>query len=320
MKKSLIYLCVVFVSLSFNNINAQSNLKKIRFAVHWMPQAQFSGYYIGVDKGIYKKYGFDVEIIHSTSSVTSQDLLLDGKVDFASMFLTTAMVLRSYNAPIINVAQLSQRCGQVLVAKNNKIKEIADLNNKKIGIWKSGFDEILMSFINKNKLNVKIVLINSTINLFLFDGIEAMNTMWFNEYHSIINAGINEDELKTFFFADYGLDIPEDGIYMLQNNFDKETVDKFIKATFEAWNYTFENKEEAIKLVEIEMKAQNIAFNKSQQVWMLNRLHDLFYVKDKKYLKGQLLESDFENTYNILTDLNRINNSFNYVDFYFGIK
>jgi NitT/TauT family transport system substrate-binding protein len=317
MKKSLFLLIVVtFVFLS--NITAQN--KKIRFAVHWLPQAQFSGYYIGVEKGIYKKYGFDVEIIHSSPSVTSQELLLDGKADFASMFLTTALILKANNTPIVNVAQLSQRCGQVLVAKADNIKTLSDLNGKKIGVWRSGFDEILVSFINRNKLNVELVLINSTINFFLFGGIDAMNTMWFNEYHSILNAGIESNELKTFFFADYGLDIPEDGIYMLTENYDKTTVEKFIKATFEAWDYTFNHKDEAIKLVEQEMKNKNIAFNKPHQVWMLNRLHDLFYVKDKKYIKGQLLKSDFENAYKTLFDLNRIKNNFNYSDFYFGIK
>ncbi|MBU0475944.1 MAG: ABC transporter substrate-binding protein [Bacteroidetes bacterium] len=317
MKKGIMWLIVLF--FVFFNLNAQNN-KKIRFAVHWLPQAQFAGYYIGVEKEIYKKYGLDVEIIHASPSITSQELLLDGKADFASMFLSTALLLKSNNAPIINVAQLSQKCGQVLVAESDNIKVPSDLNGKKIGIWRSGFDEILMSFVNKNKLNIELVLINSTINLFLFGGIDAMNTMWFNEYHSILNAGKNKEELTTFFFADYGLDIPEDGIYMLQENYHKPTVEKFVKATLEAWSYTFKHKEEAIALVEQQMKAHYIAFNKPHQSWMLNRINELFEVKDKKYINGQLLQTDFDNTYKVLSDLNRIKNKFNYSDFYFGIR
>jgi NitT/TauT family transport system substrate-binding protein len=37
--------------------------------------------------------------------------------------------------------------------------------------------------------------------------------MWYNEYHTIINSGYDPEELNTFFFADYGLNFPEDGIY-----------------------------------------------------------------------------------------------------------
>lgn len=320
MRKFLKYF-IIIVLVSLNNLSfAQSNLKEVTLAVHWLPQAQFAGYYIGLEKGIYKKHGFDVKLLHSSPNITAQELLLDGKADFATMFLTTAIMLKSNNAPIVNVGQLSQKCGQVLVAKKNNINDVSDLKGKKVGVWRSGFDEILMSFSDKYELNIELVLISSTINLFLFGGIDAMTTMWFNEYHSIINAGFDKDELTTFFFADYGFDIPEDGIYMLENRFDKETSKKFVAATLEAWEYTFANKDEAIELVKKEMKEKFIPFNKPHQYWMLNRIHDLFNIKEKKYKPGQLLESDFETAYEVLSQHNRIRNGFTFENFYFGIK
>lgn len=313
-----IFLIIVFSSI-FTSY-AQSNLKEIKLALHWLPQAQFAGYYIGVEKGIYEKYGFDVKLYHSSPSITAQEYLLDQKVDFATMFLTTAMLLKSNNVPIVNVGQLSQKCGQVLVAKSANIKELKDLDGKKVGIWRSGFEEILTVFAEENNLNLDLVLINSTINLFLFDAIEAMATMWFNEYHTILNAGINEDELTTFFFSDYGLDIPEDGIYMLENKFDDETVKRFVQATLESWDYAFNNKDEAVKLVEKKMKDNNIAFNKPHQMWMLNRIQDLFSLSGKDCKKGELLRTDFDNAYRVLSSSNKIRNAFRYQDFYKGIR
>jgi len=320
MKKTLKYfIIIVFITLN-NFLFAQGNLKEVTLAVHWLPQAQFAGYYIGIEKGIYKKHGFDVKLLHSSPNITAQELLLDGKADFVTMFLTTAMMLKSNNASIVNVGQLSQKCGQVLVARKSNINDVNDLKGKKVGVWRSGFDEILMSFSDKYDLNIELVLISSTINLFLFEGIDAMTTMWFNEYHSIRNAGFEKDELTTFFFADYGFDIPEDGIYMMENRFDKETAARFVVATLEAWEYTFANKDEAIELVKKEMKEKFIPFNKPHQYWMLNRIHDLFSIKEKKYKPGQLLESDFMTAYEVLSQHNRIRNDFTFESFYFGIK
>ena len=46
--------------------------------------------------------------------------------------------------------------------------------------------------------------------------------MWYNEYHTIINSGLNPDELTTFFFHEHGLNFPEDGIYTLGETFKKD--------------------------------------------------------------------------------------------------
>jgi hypothetical protein len=65
--------------------------------------------------------------------------------------------------------------------------------------------------------------------------------MWYNEYHSIINAGINPDELTTFFFFDYGLNFPKAGLYTLETtlNGDSAKIHAFVRASIECWNYAF---------------------------------------------------------------------------------
>lgn len=309
-----------FLLSGFFIVSGQTNLQKIRLGLHWQPQAQFAGYYIGVEKGIYKKYGLEVELLHASPSVTSQELLLEGIVDFASMFLSTAMFLRSSNQPVVNICQLSQHSAQLLVTKDKEIKEPADLNGMKIGIWRSGFDELLMALVKKFDLNIEYVPINSTINLFIFGGIDVLTVMWYNEYHSILNAGINEDELNTLFFADYGFDIPEDGIYCLEKNLDKQTIQKFTQATLEAWDYAFANREESIELVKKEMTAKYVPFNKSHQNWMLNRTYDLFKVKNKGDSPGELLKSDFENANYLFNYIGEIEGEINYEDFYYSSK
>lgn len=319
MKNALKKIFLILVVLS--SIQAQSELKKIKIGLHWLPQAQFAGYYVGVENQIYKKYGFDVEIFHASPNETSQDMLFEKKLDFVSMFLSTAMILRSYDYELVNVCQLSQKSAQLFVTKRNaNKKDVTELNGKKIGIWRSGFQELPTAFVKNNNLDVEFVLLSSSINLFLHDGIDAMTTMWYNEYHTILNSGYNPEELNTFFFADYGLDVPEDGLYCVKENYNKDMADKFVKATLEAWNYAFEHPDESIALVEKEMTKKNIAFNKAHQTWMFNRINDLFNVKEKKYKPGQLLKNDFQKAMDIFSSLKEIKKPFSYDDFFFGTK
>ena len=66
-----------------------------------------------------------------------------------------------------------------------------DFNGKKIGVWRSDFQELSIAFLDKYGIQADIVPITSTINLFLKGGIDIMNVMWYNEYHRMLDAGLN---------------------------------------------------------------------------------------------------------------------------------
>ena len=59
------------------------------------------------------------------------------------------------------------------------------------------------------------------MNLFLRDGVDAASATVYNEYHLILNAGLNPEELTTFPFSEQGLNFPEDGLYCLEKTFEK---------------------------------------------------------------------------------------------------
>jgi len=280
--------------LSLNPLHAQ--LEKLVFSPHWIPQAQFAGFYVALEMGFYKDAGLDVQIIHPYADVSSLDLLKNNKADIVSSFLMDAIRLRANGLPLVNIAQLSQHSALMLVAKKaSGISEPEDLQGKKLGIWSSGFDDIPFAFLRDRNIDMQVVRILSTINLFLMDGVDVMTVMNYNEYDQIINSGINEDELNTFYFADYGYDIPEDGLYCLETTYHtkKEALKKFVQATLKGWEYAGNNKEYTIDLVVAEMKKAHLPNNKAHQRWMLDRVLELITPGNKKIQYGQLLRSDF---------------------------
>lgn len=291
---------------------------KVSFIPHWLPQAQFAGYFAAKDNGIYKKYNIDVTILDGGPNNPSPELMEKKGADFGAMWLTNAIQLRDKGCRIINIAQTLRKSGFMLVAKKSSgIKKPEDLNGKKIGIWES-FRIRPMQFIKKYNLDVKQVNIGGTINLFLFDGIDATSAMWYNEYHKIINSGYNEDELVTFFFADYGLNFPEDGLYVQEEIFNNnpDLCKRFVQASLEGWMWCFNNPEKAFEIVNKYMRAAKVPVNKAHQNWMLSVFKEMMIDETSGKISNELTEKDFDFVVKSLKETGLINSGPVYSEFY----
>jgi NitT/TauT family transport system substrate-binding protein len=196
----------------------------------------------------------------------------------------------------------------MITKKKSGINTIEQMNGKSAGIW-SGFELQPKALFKKYNLDVKIVPIGSTNNLFLMDGVEITNANWFDEYHSIINSGYDPEELNTFFFADYGLNFLEDGIYCLSDlrKSDPKLCSDFVKATIEGWKMAFNDPEMAIDIVINYAKKSNQPINRVHQKWMLDRYRDLYLSKETLKMNTVLSEKDFEFVGNVLKSGGLIN-------------
>ncbi len=292
----------------------------LRFSPHWLPQAQFAGYYVAHDQGFYREAGLDVEITHPRANVNVVEMLKDGTVDVISQFLVSAIVARDQGLELVNFAQSSQHSAILFVAKSSSgIENIGDLQGKKIGIWQGGFSEVPMAMIGDYDLEVEWVPIMSTINLFLMDGVDLMTVMWYNEYNQIYLSGINEDEMNTFFLSDHGFDVPEDGLYTMKETRVGRSADlkAFVEATQRGWDHAAENKDYTVELVVEIMRKAHIPANAAHQRWMLERVLDLQGSGDKEVARWQLHPDDFHMAVTILKDREMIRaEALHYLDFF----
>lgn len=310
-------LILLLVSSAF--LFPQKGLKKVTFALHWIPQAQFAGYYVALDKGIYKKYGIDVEIIPANPRVPSSTLLENGKVDFASMWLTNALQLMDQNVKIVNIAQVINRSALMLVSKKSSgIFTPKDMEGKKVGIWGGDYRIQPNAFFKKYDINVRVIEQGGSINLFLQDGIHVTSAMWYNEYHKIINSGLDEDELVKYFFADHGLNFPEEGIYCSQELLakDYELCRDFVLASFEGWKLAFQNPEEALDIMIANLKKLKYEANRSHEGWMLKRMQDLIMPDKNMTIFGPLSQHDFSFVCKTLTEYGTLKTCPDYNIFY----
>lgn len=277
--------------------HGEENLKKTTLVTLWSPQSQFAGYYVAYKKGIYKKHGLDLTIIPGGHDKQPIELLEAGKADFGIAWLSSAIIERSRGVPLVNLAQITQRSALMLVAKKkNGIRTPQDMNGKRVSLWEKELRIPMAAFLKKNNLNVTIIPQGYTINLFLRDGVDVISAMWYNEYHTILNSGVNEEELTTFFLDQHGLDFPEDGIYVMEDKIakDPEQCNSFVKASLEGWAYAFAHEEEALEIVLEYMKEAKIPANRIHQRWMLEKMKELMLPDGSTGITGALNENDYE--------------------------
>jgi NitT/TauT family transport system substrate-binding protein len=274
----------------------QAQLKKVSFIPLWKPQAQFAGYYVAYEKGLYKAAGLDVTILEGGPENPPEELLAAGAADFGVMWLSPALRHRAEGMKIVNISQVVQRSALMLVArKSSGILKPQDMAGKKVSLWEGDLQLQPQAFLRDNGVQAQIVPQGYTVNLFLMGGVDVISAMWYNEYHSILNAGFNPDELTTFSFSDYGLNFPEDGIYCREETLRKDpaAAAAFVRVSLAGWRYAFEHPDEALDIVLRYMQTAHVPANRAHQRWMLERMKDLILPGNDSKALGRLNEKDY---------------------------
>ena len=279
---------------------------KIRYRPQWLHQAQFAGIYMAYKKGFYRDYGLNVEIQQGGMDFPAYESIQKGSSDITQLFLITALSRDNEASHLVNLAQVSQKSSLMLVGKKARgMEKIGDLRKRKIGLWRNDFRDLSLIFIQQNKLDMEIVNVDWSVNLFLKDVIDVMNVMRYNEYHQLIQAGIDPDELFQISFSDIGMNIIEDGLYCTKEFYARypQQCRDFAQATMDGWLYAINHQEETVDTVLDIMQTNKIPANRTHQAWMLKVMREVIMANPHSI--GILREDDFNEVLQLLKQQGR---------------
>jgi NitT/TauT family transport system substrate-binding protein len=322
MKWKIIPFLSLFLVIT-SSLAESTELKKASFIPQWVPQAQFAGFYAAYEKGIYRKYGIDLTILQGGPARSPLDYLLARKADFATLWLSSGIQAHAKGEKILNIGQITQRSALMLVAKKKRgILTPQDMQGKKVGLWGPVFRVQPEAFFKKYQLHVKVIPQSYSVNLFLRDGVDVASAMWYNEYHTILNDGMNPEELTTFFFQDYGLNFPEDGIYALSETVERDPAlcRAFVMASMEGWKQAFDHPDETLDMVMKSLKAAHVPATRVHEKWMLARMKDLMLLDGESIPTGMLGLDDYNRAARILFESGLIERIPEYGNFYKRIQ
>lgn len=249
--------------------------EKLTFIPVWTPQAQFAGYYVAHEMGYYTDEGLDVTIEHVgiNSSQTPLAALMEGHAQIIGQQLMQAIVYRSNGAPIVNILQTSQNNSLMCVSRTPMTK-LEDLNGKKIGTWTSGHSEAFNIMAADKGLNIEMIPSMQSLNLYMFDAIDATLCYAYNEYIQLLLAKGEIAEEQIVRLSDLGYNYPEDGIYVMEDWLKDHANEaaRFVRATMRGWRYCRSYPDKALDIVMKYVHENDIVTSYVHQKMMLEEI------------------------------------------------
>ncbi|MBE6342928.1 MAG: ABC transporter substrate-binding protein [Lentimicrobiaceae bacterium] len=258
----------ILMLLFLSDVYAQ----QIVFTPQWLPQSQFAGYYVALEKGFYKEAGLDVVIEHTSSSDNAQNRLREGKCNAITMNVFDAIFNIDQGMEVVNVLQTALHTGLVIVPRNNDIKKLKDLSGKRVGIWRTHYYELSQIVNEDYDLNIEWIPFVQSVNLYISGAVDATMAMIYNEAYHIYASGF--ENVSFISLADYGYDFPEEGVYFTKEYYEKypDKAKAFAEASRRGWEWTHEHPDEALDIVMKVIEKNNLPAGRQHQKWMLNEI------------------------------------------------
>ncbi|MBR4854919.1 MAG: ABC transporter substrate-binding protein [Alistipes sp.] len=262
----------LFIIVALALLSTAVRAQQIVFTPQWTAQSQFAGYYVAQEMGFYKDAGVDVVIEHITSSELALSHLQSGKSNAITMMLFDAIYHIGQGVEMVNILQTAQRSGHVIVVRNDDINKIEDLRGKKVGTWKSNFNQLIQIMDLDKKLEIRWVPFIQSINLYISGAIDATMAMSYNELYQIHSSGF--EDKKVFSMSDIGYDYPEEGVYISRDYYEKypDKAKAFAEASRRGWEWAHEHPEEALDIVMKVIAKEQLPASRNHQKWMLDEV------------------------------------------------
>jgi NitT/TauT family transport system substrate-binding protein len=231
---------------------------KFTVQMKWVPQAQFAGYYVAAAKGYYKAEGLDVTIKPGGPDVSPVQVLAGNQADAVVNWMPDALAAREAGVALVNIAQIFNRSGLMLTCKKaSGVSTPADFKGKTLGVWFGGNEYPFLNWMAKLGLkpdsDIKVLKQGFNVDPLLQNQAACISTMIYNEYWQVVDAGVKESDLVTFFYEDQGVASLEDGLYVLDSKLKDPAfvarAAKFLRATLKGWNDAVKDPAEAAKIV-----------------------------------------------------------------------
>ena len=253
-------------------LGTAARAQQIVFTPQWTAQSQFAGYYVAQEMGFYKEAGVDVVIEHTSTSEKALNRLLNGKSDAVTMMLFDAIYQIDQGTAIVNVLQTAQRSGHVIVVRNDDIKKVDDLRGKRVGIWKSNFNQLVQLMNLDHNLHIEWIPFIQSINLYISGAIDATMAMSYNELYMLHSSGFEDRTVISM--SDIGYDYPEDGVYVSREYYAKypDKAIAFAEASRRGWEWAHAHPEQALDIVMKVMAKEQVPASRKHQEWMLREV------------------------------------------------
>lgn len=212
----------------------------LKVQLSWLNDVEFSGVYMAIHNGYFKKYGLNVTTQPGGVTIDPRSVVANGAAQIGTVAEGTDVVVGiSHGAPIQAFAAMYQKNpGCLLVMDKSHITSAKDLVGKTIGIQNNARDQIdgILQYNHIPLSKVKILVVGTSTAPLLLGKIDAFTAFAFNEP---VALGLQGYKVSCLSFSDIGLPAYGDALIaktsMIKSQ--PQVLAEFVKALQEGWQY-----------------------------------------------------------------------------------
>ncbi len=235
MKKNILFL-IALVLITRIAVSADV---KTKLALNWKPEPEFGGFYEGVSKGIYKKFGFDVEILEGGSGTPTPQMLMSGQTDYAIVSSEEILLTndRDPKRKLVAVYSVFEKSPYMIMTHQNKnFKSLMALfqNSEMTISLQKGLPYV--EFLIQKFSPVKAQIVPYLGGISVFENNQNLAQQGFVT-SELLMAQNRKLDAKAWLVADEGFN-PYIAVLAVREEFlnkNKDQVKKMVEATRESW-------------------------------------------------------------------------------------
>lgn len=285
----------------------------ITIQLAWLMQGQFSGFLMASNKFFFNDECLDVTLKQGGPDIPQGEVLKEGKIEFAVMWMSTTLNTRDQGYNFINVFQHYHKSGQIVASlRSSGIDSFAKMRGKRVGYWK-GDEYALLATIRKNGMDEKkdLVMVQQSFSpLALVNGeIDTASLLTYNEYAQLLTMKKPSGGLYTprdIYILDYneeGTSLLEDGLivngdWLNRDPRNRDITLRLIRAVIRGFIYARDHVDETV----------NAFYEKGVfQQWQVNEVNKLIWPSEDGI--GKMPEAVFNRTASAMIDYGVIKNA-----------
>jgi NitT/TauT family transport system substrate-binding protein len=224
-------------------------------------QAQFAGYYVAQARGLYAAAGLDVRI--EPGAPDGDDGPPKLGADVWSAWLPAALAARRQGLDLVNIAQIFPHSGLELICrKSSKIHAPMDFKGHTIAVWQDGSQIPFLAWMQKLGFSVPgdVTMLkmartqgDAAIAPLLDHTAACITALSYDQYWSVIAAGMRASDLQVFHYGNTGFAPLQDGLYIAEASFDdparRAILTRFLRASLQGWAWAITHQTEAVAIV-----------------------------------------------------------------------
>jgi NitT/TauT family transport system substrate-binding protein len=247
---------IILSAVVFAPMASAQSADKVKLQIKWVPQAQFAGYFVALDKGYYRDESLDVTIVPGGPDIVSEQQVTNGQADFGVDWVASFLAFRDKGLPLVDVAQVFQSSGLMLISrKAANIAAPQDLKGRSVGVWYGGNEFEFLALMDKLHYDpdkdLNVIKQGFTMDPFLAGQMDAASAMTYNEYAVVLESGVKADDLNVIRYNDEGVGMLEDNLFtsedLVKNK--PDLVQRVVRASLKGWLDALNDQAGAVNIV-----------------------------------------------------------------------